>query len=424
MIGALTWELVRRSDQALLATLDERLPGGKVQVPRHAARSATVELSLDDPASALVETGTTMLRVSVAGWQQPLFQGRVTMPDYTYDGETETLTVNALDPWVQLQRRAVFDTGLFPGAVLHFKSYTNADQSAIIWDLISEVTTHGIVQGSQPGSITRSLSFPAGSLISESVASIANLNGGVDWELEPALGSDGRIAKLNTYYPRQGADLSTSLILRLGTGDSDNIVDFEYEPAMDGMVNRHTVIGDASGTILLDLITQFPLHPAYRAEHAASQATYGIWETVETVSGLTDLSTMEASAKAVVGANAYPIDEVLVTLDPESGPEFGPGKDFWMGDTVTVQTVMPHESLHLHGRIASAEFTEDDDGDVDVVLTCEPQGFSGVTGAATAGVVVDSGEGSVPPTAVTTAVEEISHKKGKKKGKKKKGKKK
>lgn len=399
MFGTQTWELCQRSNQSLLAPLDGRLPGAKVDITRHQARAAQLAISLDDAAAPLVSVGDAVLRCTVAGWTNPLFVGRITQEGLLYDEQNNTLTISALDPWVQVQKAGVYGSGIFGGGVLSYLTYTATQQATIINALlahaISRGVNHGIVAGLAPSSTTKTLSFPAGSNIADAILSITGYLDGIEFELTPKQAVDGSLATINMYYPRQGSDLSASIIVKIGIDENDTATAFSYTPAIDGIHNRHTVIGDATGIATLAGL-DYPSHPAYVAEHAASQAAYGVFEDSEFLSGVTDPTILASYAKAIVAANAIPTDAFALTLDPERGPEFGPGKDVWMGDTIAAQAGLPEETMNLSGRIASASIVENENGDADVVVACEPEASSGVTGS-TATVVIDSAEGTPPP---------------------------
>lgn len=576
---AMTWELCDRADQSVLATLTDRTAGARVDVQRNQPRAAQLGLSLDDPAAALVAEGSTLIRCKVAGWPDPLFVGRVTQEGINYDDDTETLVINALDPWVQLQRAIILVNGVMPAGIRSFAKF-NQDQVKTISDLISGTTanSHGIVMmasppagpvgagtivddasigshawtnpgfakvddsvpasadiagsGSSPthylkatnfgfnipaaatvvgisvevqkwttldpaaanivtdhtlkllkaGAIVgsnkadtthewpnsqsaaiygnsadlwgttwtpsdinganfglvfagydqfavtgagatlfvdyvriivywtypggsgeiyftpavKALSLPAGSSVGDAINNLVGLIGAPEYELTPKEASDGTLATMNAYVPRQGSDKSSTVTLKIGVDATDNLTALSYVPAMDGMINRHTAIGDVSGTVSSGGL-DYPTHPAYQASHAASIATYGVWETSEALSGTTDSALLEQSARAIVAANAFPLTSFSCTLDPESAPGFGPADTFWMGDTITLHAELPQESLVITGRVVAATITEDANGEGAVVISCEPESVAGGVSGSTLQVVVDSADGQVPP---------------------------
>ena len=135
---------------------------------------------------------------------------------------------------------------------------------------------------------------------------------------------------MNT-YSKQGSDKTGSIILHLGQGDGydDELLGFEVAPSIVGVSNRHTIIGEApDGGVGTSSVSgapkNYPLHPAYRASHAASIARYGVWETAESAAGASTSAILSRAAQAVVAANIDPVTSFKVTLDPDLAPAFGP----------------------------------------------------------------------------------------------------
>lgn len=426
-VGPLTWELCTRSNQAILATLSPQspddsshVPGARVEIARHVARLAEIHLALDDPAADLVSVGDTLIRCKAAGWSQPLFVGRVNTVAIDESGDGETLGITAADPLTQLETAYVLELNTaFDPDVYAYAEYLAIQQTTIMADLISDTADngHGVVIGTTPASVTRTLSFPAGSSVVEGLLAVTALENGPEFELTPKEATNGELATFNAYHPRQGSDKSATVIFKLGVSDKDNLLGLSYEEQLAGMCNRFLAIGD-SNAIATKGGLEYPRHPAYEAAHAASIAAYGAVERSEAISGVTDAAALEAYAKGIVSANSYPIKSFSISLDPDGDLDFGPAEDCWMGDTIALQAVLPEEALSLTGRIAAASLTEDEDGVIDVELDCEVIAASGVTGTAT-NVVMDAGDGTAP-----TPPETPSGKKGGKGGKTKKKKKK
>lgn len=584
--GDLTWELCRRADQSVLATLADRRPGARVEIGRGVPRTATVELAASDPASALVSEGDTLIRVKVAGWADPLFVGRVTGRQESFDGETETIVVNAIDPLVHLGRAVINNSGIFPSGIRSYRSFQD-DQVQVITDLLNtaeasndtgllpqasppvgsknadsffsgdragssfhwaspanaatedgaeavadvpatatlNVQTHylratdwdlgipsdatitgiqldvkcralynssntsgnmttndvsvrlyrgGAYVGSEKANAAewltgsswrtyggdgdlwglswtpadlnaigfgaavaaqstiasgfgitqdfyidyirvtvywkaatgeryftpaiRSLSFPAGSAIGDDILSIFGMDGAPEFEVQPVEAVDGTLARFNFFIPRQGSDKTVTHPLTIGDPDPavDNVVGLSYTPAIDGLVNQYLAIGDASGT-LSAFGFDWPTHPAVLAKHQASIDQFGVWETSEALSGLTNTTKLADAARAMVAANAFPAQLFSVDLDPDTAPSFDPDGDIWMGDVIALHAELPEETLDLEGRIATATIAEDENGDCDVTLACEPDhDLAGVTTTQQT-VIVDASDGQVPP---------------------------
>jgi hypothetical protein len=405
-VGDLSFELCSL-DQTVLATLDERNAGAVVSIGREVARTAQVSLDLDDEAARLASVGDTVLRCSAEGWSQPLFCGRITQLDISYDGASAELKITASDPLYHLESCLVFGTaGMSPAAQTFITFFAPADPSGMMWWLIATTADngHGIVAGSLADAPDSALGFPAGQSVAEALRAISGLADAPEFELAPVFADDGSLVELNTYYTSQGRDRRDEVVLHLGLSDeADELLGFEISPSMAGFTNRHYVVGDApEGSIAESTISgalkDYPLHLAYVADHDASQARYGVWETSESVSGASDASLLSSVARAQVAANADPVSSFKVTLDPDLAPSFGPDGDFWLGDYISVELTTPAENLLPYtGRVASASLTEAENGDVLVDLLLEFEGeLAEVTGG-TLNVVVDSAEGTDPP---------------------------
>jgi hypothetical protein len=422
-VGPLTWELCALADQDVLETLGEREGASTIQLTRHAARIAELGVALDDEIVAAVSVGDVLLRCKSETWDDPVFNGRVNTRQIEARGDQETFKLSAADPMPQLETAIVMALNTaFDPDVYSYAEFAAAQQLTIMADLISAFAAGaGVAIGLTPSSVVRDLSFPAGSSVAEGLLSVTGLDNGPEFELTPTEASDGTIATFNGYHPRQGTDKSDTVVLQIGVSDDDNLVGLSFEEVFAGVCNYFLAIGDGEGVATKGGL-EYPLHPAYIAEHAASIATYGKIARSDSLSGATAAANIEAYAKGIVSANAYPISSFSATLDPDTGPEFGPAGDCYMGDIITLQAALPEEEILLEGRIAGATLTEFENGDVEVDLDCEVLAASGVTGSAT-NVVVDAGDGTAPPP---PEVPEVPEKKKKTKPttkKKKKGKK-
>src|SRR5688572_3162965 len=221
-VGPLTFQLCDL-EQTVLTDLDDRRDGGRVVIGRHAPRSAEVELALDDPAADLVSAGDTVLRCTVEGWSEPLFVGRANQADVTYDESRETMLVRGIDPMAHLERCLIFATLGFSPAAISYKDFTAAQQAQIMWDLIDLVAghEHGVAEGTLPNSVTRTLSFPAGSSVAEAIRSVAGMLNGPEFEFTPTAATDGTLVTFNAFYPRQGSDKTATVVFKIGTGEAE-----------------------------------------------------------------------------------------------------------------------------------------------------------------------------------------------------------
>lgn len=367
---------------------------------RHSARLGSLELTLSDEAADLVSVADTVLKVTEDGWADPVFVGRVNTRSLSYDAESDTLSVTAADPLPHLGQKVirVFDTASDPDAYI-WRAYGSAQPADIMADLIADhAADAGIDIGLTPGGATaRELSFPMGSTVLDAVLSLTGLDDSVEFELTPTAAVDGTLVTFNAYYPQQGSDLSGTVALKIGVDGGDNLMDFSYEEAQTDLINRYIVIGDTVGTATRSAL-EYPLHYAYIAEHAASIAQYGAFESSESASATTVASILEDTAKAVVAANAYPVSTFSGTLDPTSDLDFGPDGDFWIGDVVTVKAGLPQETLTLVGRVATATLTEQPNGEILASLTFELEAdIAGVTGSLVNALIAPEDGTAAPP---------------------------
>lgn len=404
VVGDLTWELVDLSQQpvALLSGRDS----GQVLIGREVPRTASLTLDIDDAAVEKATVGDTVLRCTASGWERPVFCGRVIQTDLEYDGDDGVVKLSAADPLFHLASCLVFSTaGMSPAAETFLTYFSNTDTGQIMWDLINTVLDNGvgIRQGTLVGGDDLKLGFPAGTTIADALRSVAGLDGAPEFEFAPVVASDGTLVEFNTYYPKQGTDKRSTIVLRLGSGGGDELLGIELAPSMSGLSNRHVVVGDApDGSTASSTVSGstklYPLHPANRASHAGSIAQYGVWESTEAQSGVTDAGILSRVAKQHVAANRDPISSFRVTLDPDFAPSFGPDGAFYIGDIIAVELTTPAgKQIDLDGRVASTSLTEADNGDVLVDLLLEPE--DDAVGVTTAGlsVVMDSSEGTDPP---------------------------
>lgn len=390
-------------NQGTLHELDGRQAGLKIGISRHAARSCSVNLHMSDPALEDAAIHSTILKVTAVGWSEPVFVGRIVSIDKNLTGEAATVTLNALDPWAHLEKcQVLVEDATWTPDVVRYLTFTARQQTEIMWELIESALAngHGVAEGSQPAGSTLTATYPAGAGVAESVLAVANLQGGPDFELTPTEATDGTLVTFNGFATRQGSDLTGSVVVGVGLGEDGDALAIQRKPTGDQVVNRFTAIGDAIGTAS-DGVSNYPSHAAYVAEHTDSQTDLGgIFEASESLSGTTDAAILEAHAKSIVAANAYPTEIFTLLLDPEDGAEFSPDGDFWMGDTIGTTVHEPWMDAgaveELEGRIGSASLTELENGLVAIEVTCEPELFSGVTGAS-AVVVVDNSEGTLIP---------------------------
>jgi hypothetical protein len=390
----LDFELCDRK-QNVLTRLDNRRPGGYVELGLNAARRAFVPLSLEDPALALAKAVETVLRVTLHGpddFSKVLFVGRVVIPEQTQTEEEEQLGINAIDPFFQLEKTVVRNESSVPGS-WGWVSFAADDQSQIMWALVSEWSggsTHGVVLGTLTPSVSRDRTYVPGKEVGAALIEMTEVINGPDFELEPVVASDGTLCRFNTFFPHQGSDLSDTVRFTIGAAPA-TASGFVYAPGGEGIVNRVVVIG-APLNSESEEASPIATFPAYVAEDADSIAEYGVWEQVVQLEDVTQVATMQAHAEAMVAAAALPIPYFDFTasteqVDDEEGEGIPPrfGIDYWIGDTVGADFWAPGaaEPLEVAGRITDATVKELESGAVQVKSSCSPSvKAEGVTGKA------------------------------------------
>lgn len=415
MLGPINWSLCDL-EQTELRDLSARRPGGTVSIIRKDIRTSQLPISLEDPAAELATSTDTVLKATIPQWTDPLFLGRILIPETKDSASDGLLTLHASDPLATLTRKhyrnkqtissspPFFIAGsgetaqaVVPPFDLTFgPNFSATDESSMLWSLINSVGGHGIIIGTLADGVDRTLAYAPGKEIAEAINEITDSEGGLDFELNPVEGTDGRLVELNTYYPRQGSDKSDSIIFDYRHGDR-NAKEFELAP--ERPVNSVLVVGGVIGTYSATATLypdhavpsdpNFPISIGYRAWHQDSIDQYGVHEDVVFLSDVTNAPYLQAKAIGLVAAAVEPVPFFDFTPTPASqeegsGREFGPDLDFWMGDTIAVEAHLPAqdpgETTVVEGRVNEAILTENENGEVDLDLNCAPeQGSGGVS---------------------------------------------
>ncbi len=388
--------------QNVLTRLDNRRGGTYVELGVNKGRRAFVPLSLEDPALALASAVDTLLRITLTGpgeFSLPLFIGRVLIPEKKHEPEAEELGIYAADALFSLERALI---RTLKGSTWEARTFSATDQSAIMWALIAAAEGHGIVEGDLTASVKRDRTYPPGKEVGQALIEISEVIAGPDFEFEPVAGKGTpTIGRFNTFYPRQGSDLTGSVIFEFG-GGAETAVAFTSSPGGEEICNRLIAIGapqDQEGE------SPFAIHPAYIAQHAASIAKYGPLEKRESLDDVVEGETLEAHAKASVAASAYPVPYFDFTAAPEQGDEEPVGSegvpprfgiDYWLGDTIACKAYLagPEEAPEeFTGRVTDAKVEERDSGQLAVKGSCSPEiSSAGVTGEAVTLLVPEGSE--------------------------------
>lgn len=322
----LDFELCDRQ-QNVLTRLDSRRGGGRVELGLNTARRAFCPLSLEDPAFAVAEAIKTVLRVTLKGpddFSLPLFIGRVLIPDQRSSEEGEELGIHAIDPRFQLDRALVRTEGVGTWEPVIFAA---TDQSQIMWALIAAADDHGVIEGDLPVSTNRDRTYAPGKEVGFALQEMSEVIGGPDFEFEPAVASDGTLARFNTFYTRQGSDKSADVVFVHGATPF-TASGFSYAPGGESIVNRCLAIGAAQDSEGGG--TPFALHPAYVAEHADSIAEHGVFEQRISLDDVIETATLQSYAEGIVATGAYPVPffdfiatpEQVTNTYPRQGTEF------------------------------------------------------------------------------------------------------
>lgn len=373
-------------------TFDGRQAGGKVEIGVNSVRKAELPLSLDDPVRDLITPLDKLLRVRLYGdsWSEIIFQGKI-IPESSGSAEGGVVSVSAVDPLAQLNALLIRSASIVGGKEIwdvvklgqSFILFPNSAQSDIVWGLVSSVTGHGVKKGTlAPEAPSMEMEYEAGGSIGETITQLCELAGSIDFELVPVEASDGTICELNTYYPHQGTDKTSTVKFVYGAAP-ESAVAFTHSPGGE-IVNRVIFLSVLAGLGGSNDATS----AIY--ENKDSIEAYGPYEQIVDMHSVTaaGLGAWFQSGRQLIATKAFPIDYFSVTPAPELvdggdpdgfgvPPVFGPGPDadYWVGDTIAVEAHRPGdaEPLALEGRITDATLTETASGQLTVSIDCAPE---------------------------------------------------
>jgi hypothetical protein len=278
-------------------------------------------------------SGIPQLRAYLDG--ELKFSGQFAPLQETSDESQSVATVTFKSPLGRLEQR-------FRDADV---TYTGIDQGTIAWNLIADENTKGatgLVQGTITATVTRDRTYEEGKQILEALTQLSEVqNGGAYWEtpLDPE-DNAGALAEFNA-GPRPGTDRSSFVKFEVGDGTLDNCISVQREIKLP--VNRATVLGDAGSVD--------------RAENLNSQATYGVWEALESIPDATGVALSERSNALIV---PDPVQIVTFEPDPVNAPR--PWVDWWLGDTVSFKADRDALQISTTARPRALEIVLDDQG--------------------------------------------------------------
>lgn len=332
---------------------------GSVTLTLNGGRSASVPVSFDDPAAALMQPLTTVIK---AVWDRGhLFTGVAVRPQYS--GRNRTITISARDPSIRMQAFQIgarSDGAGLPSYNNGVYGWVGVDQSEMIARLMEHATptaaetaagvpSHGIIRGSLPTSRTRDRVYEPGKQVWEAWTQLVGVVDGVDFDLRPLDQTDGSYVALDTYYPMMGSDRSDNVIFQYGWG-SENLVDCDIEPAGDIVKNRSIHVGQ------LDEVSQTQPTSGV-VDRSESVQISGIYSDYVGESDIISAATLTEHALGTVTTYGYPpffismvpaqddgsgyrinASGVLEILPKRYGspPVLGPSADYWIGDIVSV----------------------------------------------------------------------------------------
>lgn len=394
----LTWKLCALSGvQFDGGLLNDRLPGGKVNVAMGERQTASVSLSLEDPAAALVYPLYTVLKVLQD--DTPVFTGLCLKPRFNI--QAKAVQINAVDlswRWEHLFVGQRSDGAGLPNAVSWNPWRWEARQPSSMLDWLAQhfeptsaeaaagVPTHGVYVEDQGIGTSRNRDVPPGTQgkkflddLSEGDSSM-----GIEYWFAPLDNTNYYHNHLQIFAPRMGSDKSGVVIFHAGWGQH-NTTDFSWEPDGGPVVNRSTVTGQ---------VIEGDPQKAARADQPEAQRGFGIYGDFQARADVLDQSVLNEYAQGQVSTAGWPQDffSFIPAQMDRTGyvrnyltgqwerqerqygvpPSFGPDKDFWLGDTI--RCIAKHGAIqeNLTGRVTDGTITELDDGATVYEIACTP----------------------------------------------------
>ncbi len=406
VIAGLSWGLYDLAG-GLLGPVTNRLPGSRVEPALNGRYSAQLNLSLEDEMADLVEP----LAVVVMTWLDgaPVFAGVVGEP--TFDFGAGTCQVPAFGPSLRLERAFVGQrsdgAGLVGAAAGLPYRLEQVAEGEIMWRLVQHasptaaeqaagVPDHGIARGNIHGGNLRDREYDPGKQLWEAITELSEVIDGCDFDLRPVYdpARSGVLAELDT-FDRMGADLTDRVRLEFGVGDN-TAANLILKPSGD-VVNRMTGVGEAPP---YDGEGDAPEPPRYTADQPASQVAYGLHGDYRGLTGIDNLQRVAEHVGEVVATQAFPVDhfDVVPALQDGSAylvgddgqvrrvaglgrpPRFGPGGEWWLGDSFRAIGRRGRRTADLSGRVVGATIEEvDKAGNIQVTVHSVPRVISVVS---------------------------------------------
>lgn len=395
----LIWKLCNLMGNTLVGgVLEDRQPGGFVEIVQHDLGRATVPLHAEDPARFLAEPLSTVLKVSMDDY--PLFTGLVMKP--RFDSEQDVVEVNAVSHGAARLQNLVIgaraDGAAIPNSVTGNPWRIEATTpSAMLYYLMQyfQPTATELAAGVIPTGIYIELialgpsinrDFPPGTVGWSILQDLTTTDDPIEWELAAVDGTSGYLSDLRMFYPRQGVDLSETVEFHCEWG-RNNAIKMTYEPDGGQVVNRSVQVGQA--------IEGEPQKFA-RGDQPESQLAYGQYMQYEGRTDVKESSILAQYAQGAVSTLGWYQDFFTVVIPTDDGSGFkrdaitgawtklprsfgkpyrfgpGPNHDFWIGDTIGAID-KKNINAALTGRVHSGRITEvDNAGNLQTEIQATP----------------------------------------------------
>ena len=269
-----------------------------------------------------------------------LFRGRIGASSDRLSADVHTATFSAHDYREMLRRRILY-TDL---------TFTQADEEAIGWDLIShtQAQTGGNLGIRREGWATgkpRDRTYPAGKNVGEALDQLTEVLGGPDVEIGPDL--------VYRAWPQRGRHLG--VVLAYG----ENVIDVDRDVNPSDFANAVRVTGKGTEDEVVHTT------PEVRESPGLSITAEGRFDLADGDTDIVTQSAVAARADGLIAERSIVRPGYTVTLAPGfwQGPEH-----LWLGDAVTLQIRSGRLEIDTHLRVYEVDMSPGDDGGEKVMI--------------------------------------------------------
>ena len=313
---------------------------GSVQIPRNESRTASVTVSTHDPVleplAALVQVPYTVyLKVYYRGLL--VFWGPVKVRAGAFG--SGTVRLDAVDMSLRmvkhfLRRGDLVGQGEFTAANddLGWVTIDTAGLRALR-DAVDTVSfpTLGVSNGTTDvtAAPTEKMPVARSDQVWNAMVQLSQIDGALDFELEPVDNVSQTYAKLNT-YTKQGTDRSATVQFHYGTGLS-NLEDLEFQEGEEYVNLVHVQDRDKKYRVTTTNATAL-----------ARTGPYIAWDATDfdgTRPGITQAeaeTVLGAYGRGIITAYSQPLTALTATLPVDTDTSLRYGTDFFIGDTIGV----------------------------------------------------------------------------------------